>query len=245
MNPNHQALRARAAHADAASAAKPDGVFPAHANAVSAARAAALLAFVLLAAGGALAQPSKTTDAQQKTDKADEVTSAPPPMRYLPEEVRRRLEGETDLKARTHLALDLAEERLALAAQQTSDDRFEEATAEIGVYEALVADAVSSVQTSGRSKNKQRDILKRVEMTLRSHVPRLETIRRNLPAAHAVYFKSAIEFVNQQRDLALNTFYDNTVLRETARDKDKTAVGERAKGDAPAAPDNEKKPERQ
>lgn len=262
MNPNYQVPRARAAHASRDSAAYPNEVCAAHANGffsarasgVCAAHAAALVAFVLLAASGALAQPAKTpdtqqkSDAQQQTDKADELTSAPPPMRYLPEEVHRRLEGEADLKARTHLALDLAEERLARAAQQADADRFEEATAELGVYEALVADAVASVQTSGRSKNKQRDILKRVEMTLRSHVPRLETIRRNLPAAFAAYFKSGIEFVNAQRDLALNTFYDNTVIREPPPGKEKekaAAVGERANGNAAAAPDNEKKPERQ
>jgi hypothetical protein len=240
MNSNTDAPRACAAHANL--------IFPA--------RAAALVALALLASVGALAQPSKAVDAPQKADdvkkadevkRSDEVTTAPPPMRYLPEEVRRQLDGESDLKARTHLALDLADGRLARAAQQADADRFEEATAELGVYEALVADAVSSVQSSGRSKNKQRDILKHVEMTLRSHVPRLETIRRTLPAAFAAYFKSGIEFVNEQRDLALNTFYDDTVLRETAhgKDKEKAAVGERAKGDAPAAPDNEKKPEQQ
>jgi hypothetical protein len=269
MNSNTDAPRARAAHtnADPAAhagrhltphppkvfAARATGIFPAE---IFPARAAALLALVLFASVGALAQPSpqsKTADAQQKADdskqsdeakRADEVTTAPPPMRYLPEDVRRRLESESDLKARTRLALDLADGRLAHAAQQADADRFEEATAELGVYEALVADAVSSVQSSGRSKNKQRDILKHVEMTLRSHVPRLETIRRTLPAAFATYFRSGIEFVNEQRDLALNTFYDDTVLRETAhgKDKDKAAVGERAKGDAPAAPDTEKKP---
>jgi hypothetical protein len=229
MNPNQRAPRARAAN--------PAGAL--------ATRAALALAFVTLASAYALAQPAQDAAAQQKPDdvagqKADEVTNAPPPMLYLPEEVRRRLEGEGDLKARTHLALDLAEERLARAAQQADADRFEEATAELGVYEALVADAVRSVQSSGRSKGKQRDILKRVEMTLRSHVPRIETIRRELPAAHAAYFKSAIEFVNEQRDLALNTFYDDTVIRER---KDKAAVGERANSTGPAAPDNEKKPD--
>lgn len=255
MNSNTDAPRARAAHSNAAPSAHASRLSSSRPTEVFAAHAAALLALVLLASVGALAQPSKASDAQQKADdvkqadgvkRSDEVTTAPPPMRYLPEEVRRRLESESDLKARTRLALDLADGRLASAAQQADADRFEEATVELGVYEALVADAVTSVQSSGRSKNKQRDILKHVEMTLRSHVPRLETIRRTLPAAFAAYFKSGIEFVNEQRDLALNTFYDDTVLRETAhgKDKEKAAVGERAKGDAPAAPDSEKKPER-
>ena len=231
MNPKQRASRACAAN--------PAGAF--------AARAAVALAFVMLAAAYAPAQPAQDATAQQKADdatrqKADEVTNAPPPMLYLPEDVRHRLEGEGDLKARTRLALDLAEERLARAAERADADRFEEATAEIGVYEALVADSVHSVQSSGRGKNKQRDILKRVEMTLRSHVPRIETIRRTLPAAYAAYFKSAIGFVNEQRDLALNTFYDDTVIREH---KDKAAVGERANSSGPAAPDNERKPDHQ
>lgn len=226
MNPLHHAPRACAAHA----------------NRLSAARAGVALALLLFATGEALAQPSPATPAQQKTD---EVTSAPPPMRYIPEEVRRRLEGESDLKARTRLALELAEERLARAAERADSDRFEEATAELGVYEALVADTVGFVQSSGRSKGKQRDVLKHVEMTLRSHVPRIETIRRTLPAAYAAYFRSAIEFVTEQRDMALNTFYDDTVIRESAHGKDKAAVGERAKGDSPAAADSEKKPNQQ
>jgi|SRR5438105_692246 len=225
MNPKNHAARSCAAHET--------GVF--------AARAVVALAVLLLALGEALAQQAQAPAAQQQTD---DVTSAPPPMRYIPEEARHRLEGESDLKARTRLALELAEERLARAAERADSDRFEEATAELGIYEALVADAVGFVESSGRPKGKQRDVLKHVEMTLRSHVPRIETIRRALPAAHAAYFKSAIEFVNQQRDLALNSFYDDTVIREAAhaKDKEKAAVGERAKGDVPAAPDNEKKP---
>src|SRR5437764_3750600 len=147
MNPKQRASRACAAN--------PAGAF--------AARAAVALAFVMLAAAYAPAQPAQDAPAQQKSDdatrqKADEVTNAPPPMLYLPEDVRHRLEGEGDLKARTRLALDLAEERLARAAERADAERFEEATAEIGVYEALVADSVHSVQSSGRGKNKQRDI---------------------------------------------------------------------------------------
>lgn len=226
MNSKHSAPRAGAAHA----------------NEVFAARVIVALAFLALAFGDALAQQAQEPATQQNPDN---VTAAPP-MRYIPDEVRRKLEDEHDLKARTRLALDLAEERLARAAEQANADRFEEATNELGVYEAVVADAVRFVQTSaGRLTNKQRDILRHVEMTLRSHVPRLETVRRILPAAHATYVKSTIEFVNQQRDLALDSFYDDTVMRESAHGKAKPSVGVRANGTAAAAPDNEKKPDQQ
>jgi len=224
MNPKHNAPRADAAHA----------------NEVPAARFIVALALVVFAFGDASAQQAQETAPRQQSD---DVTTAPPPLRYIPDEVRRELDAEQDLKARTHLALDLAEERLARAAEQANADRFEEATAELGIYEAVVADAVRFVQSSSRRvTNKQRDILKHFEIALRSHVPRLETIRRTLPAAHAAYVKSTIEFVNRQRDQALDSFYDDTVMREAAHGKDKPAVGEHANGTAAATSDNEKKP---
>ena len=203
-------------------------------------RALFVVALFALACGEALAQ-----EAAAQKQQMDGVPSAPPPMRYMPEDVRRRLEAERDPKARTRLSLELAEERLARVAEQANADRFEAATGELGVYEAVVDDAIHFLKTSspGRANNKTRDLLKRVEMTLREHVPRLETIRRMLPSQHAVYLKDAIEFVREERDAALNSFYDDTVIPESRRQKEKPPVAERAKGDTPAAPEVEKKPE--
>ena len=203
-------------------------------------RALFVVALFALACGEALAQ-----EAAAQKQPSDGTPSAPPPMRYMPEDVRRRLEAEHDPKARTRLSLELAEERLTRVAEQANADRFEAATGELGVYEAVVDDAIHFLKSSspGRANNKTRDLLKRVEMTLREHVPRLETIRRMLPSQHAVYLKDAIEFVREERDAALNSFYDDTVIPESRRRKDKPPVAERAKGDAPAAPEVEKKPE--
>jgi len=203
-------------------------------------RALLVVALFALACGEALAQ-----EAAAQKQQTDGPPSAPPPMRYIPDDVRRRLEAERDPKARTRLSLELAEERLSRVAEQANADRFEAATGELGVYEAVVDDAIRFLKTSspGRTNNKMRDLLKRVEMTLREHVPRLETIRRMLPSQHAVYLKDAIEFVREERDAALNSFYDDTVIPEPRQQKDKPPAAERAKGDTPAAPEVEKKPE--
>jgi hypothetical protein len=213
-----------------------------------AARFLAALAFAALAFGTASAQDDRAT--QRAGDAAaprggDEVfAAAAPPLRYLPDDVRRQLEAEArDPKARSRLSLQLAEDRLARAAAASDAERFEESTNELGVYEAIVEDLIHYVQTSGRSGNKQRDLFKRIELALRAHVPRLETIRRGLPAAHAVYAKATIEFVRVQRDQALNAFYDDTVVPEPIRPAEKTASGERARGDVHPVPDGEKKPE--
>jgi len=197
----------------------------------------AALAFVALACSDAAAQ----TDASAQ--RADEPSAAPP-LRYVPDEVRRQLDAEArDVKARTKLGLQLAEDRLARASSASDADRFEECTNELGVYEAIVSDTIRYVQTSGRTGNKLRDTFKRIELTLRSHVPRIETLRRGLPAAHAVYAKETIEFVRAQRDQALSAFYDDSIIPEPIRPTPATAAGVRTGAAAHPVGDGEKKPE--
>ena len=198
------------------------------------ARALALAALVALSCGAARAQDAAAPQQQRE--------EGPPPLRYLPEDVRRRFEAERDLKARARLGMEIAEERLALAARFADEDRFEAATGEIGIYEAVVEDTVRYLRQSGRVNNKLRDIFKRVEITLRSHVTRLESIRRALPERHAVHLKNAIEFVRDHRDLALGAFYDDTVIREPRRPAGGAPAGERANSSVPAQMEAEKKP---
>jgi hypothetical protein len=196
-----------------------------------------VLVFTLLACAGANAQETTTT--QQRPE------DGPPPMRYMPPDVRQRLESAKDPKARARLSMEIAEERLLRAAQLAEGDRFEAATAEIGVYEAVIEDTVRTLHVSnpGRANNKLRDIFKRVEITLRSHITRLETIRRVLPERHAVYLKDAIDFVRDRRDLALSAFYSDSVLREPRRPELTTPSGERATTNTAAQPEAEKKPD--
>lgn len=200
-----------------------------------AARLLVLFGFLALACAESVAQPGTATLPQEDI--------APPPMRHIPDSVRRQLADEKDLKSRTRLSLDLADATLARSAEHVAAERWEQATGELGVYEAIVADAINYVQSSGPIKNKQRDVLKRIEMTLRAHVTRLETIRRSLPARHAVYVKTTIDFVLEQRDNALNAFYDDTVIPDARPNGDKPPASERAKGTTPVQPDIEKKPE--
>src|SRR3982751_6258417 len=69
----------------------------------------AALAFVALASGRASAQTE--TGAQRADDPA-----APPPLRYIPDDVRRQLDAESrDVKERVKLSLQLAEDRLTRA----------------------------------------------------------------------------------------------------------------------------------
>jgi hypothetical protein len=201
----------------------------------------ALAALFAFACNAALAQEP----AQQQPDASaqQQRDEGPPPMRYLPEDVRQRVEAEHDLKDRARLGMIIAEERLDRAAQMVEADRFVDATAEIGVYEAVVEDTLHYLQSSGKSNSKLRDIYKRVEITLRSHVTRLETIRRGLPERHGIYLKDAIDFVRDNRDLALGAFYTDSVVREPRRPAATAAAGAPAGGNTAAQADPEKKPD--
>lgn len=205
------------------------------------ASATMVLIFTLLACAGAQAQDG--AEPKQPPQRED----GPPPLRYMPPDVRQRLEGAKDVKERARLSMDIADERLARAAQFAEQDKFEAATGEIGVYEAVVDDTVRSLHASnpGRAGNKLRDVFKRVEITLRSHVTRLESIRRVLPERHAVYLKDAIDFVRERRDQALSAFYSDSVIREPRRPELTTPDGERATTNTAAQSAPDKKPDQQ
>jgi hypothetical protein len=186
--------------------------------------------------GEARAQESAAPQPMQRDE-------GPPPLRYLPQDLRGRLDAERDPKARAKLGMLIAEECLERAQQLVEQDQFVAATGQVGVYEAVVADTIGFLHKPGRANNKQRDIFKRVEITLRAHVTRLESIRRELPSQHAVYLIDAIEFVRDHRDKALGAFYDDNVIREPRRPAQTTAAGERATSNAPAQREDEKKPD--
>jgi hypothetical protein len=169
---------------------------------------------VVCAAVGAQAQQDRPAAS------AAQIEHAPPPMKYIPANLRQQLAAETDPKKRMRLSLTLAEERLASAEQLSNADKYEAAANELGIYEALVYDAIRYLHQFPPRSNKTRDLFKRFEMAVRSHLSRIETIRRATPSEHVVHVRDVLERVRDARTQALESFYDNTVLRdEPAKDK--------------------------
>ncbi len=148
-------------------------------------------------------------------------TPAPPPLRFVPEDARTRLDAERDIKKRARIGLDLAEERLARAEQLTADGQFDAAAAQLGIYQALIEDTIKYIQVRGRQGGKYRDASKRMELTLRPHGPRLEVLRRATPSDEAINVKAVYDYVRGARAEALNSFYGDTVLREDPSEKTK------------------------
>lgn len=146
---------------------------------------------------------------------------APPPMKYIPDAVRAELSAARDAKARIRRTLELAEMRLAGAESRTGAQQFDAAAAELGIYQALISDAVSYVQQMGRSDGKTRDLFKLIEQVLYKHSGRIEAMRRDTPSEYVANIRAALNHTRDTRTDALNAFYGNTVLREVPPDKAK------------------------
>ncbi|MCA1565046.1 MAG: hypothetical protein LC803_05320 [Acidobacteria bacterium] len=138
---------------------------------------------------------------------------APPPMVYIPEEARTQLLSARDEKTRSRLSLELAEARLARAEQQTALKQFNAATADLGVYQALMEDAIQYLYRAGDGGNRSRDLFKRIEQSLHKHAARVEAMRRATPGEFAGNVLALIRLIRELRTEALDAFYSDTVVR--------------------------------
>jgi hypothetical protein len=140
---------------------------------------------------------------------------APPPLKIITRSERSQLNESKDPKTRLKTTIELAETHLANTESQTSQHDYDKAAAEAGMYWALVEDAFIFMKTMDRDNNKRRDLYKRLELALRAHGPRWSTIRRSTPSEYAVWIKEIEDFARKGRTEALNSFYGNTVLRDS------------------------------
>ncbi|HEY6230478.1 MAG TPA: hypothetical protein VIW64_04385 [Pyrinomonadaceae bacterium] len=139
---------------------------------------------------------------------------APPPLRIIPRAERTQLNEARDDKARVKLTIELAETHLANAELKTSDQQYDSAEAEAGIYWALLDDVLSFMRKVDRDSNRKRDLYKRLELALRAHGIRLYAMRRTTPAEYAYWLKEIEDFARSSRTEALNSFYGHTVIRD-------------------------------
>jgi len=140
--------------------------------------------------------------------------TAPPPFKMIVKEERSQIEATDDAKRRLKLTIDFAGAHLARAEQHTAREDYEAASAEVGMYHALIESALQFLSTFKRDTNKTRDLYKRLELALRADGPRLTAMRRVTPLEFAVWIKKVEDFARDGRTEALNSFYGHTVVRD-------------------------------
>jgi len=146
--------------------------------------------------------------------------TAPPPFKMIVKEERTALEQTVnDPTKRLKLTIQFAGAHLTAAEQHTGRENYEAASVEVGMYHALIENALQFLSTFKRDSNKTRDLYKRLELALRADGPRLTAMRRITPLEFAVWIKHVEDFARDGRTEALNSFYGHTVVREQKNDK--------------------------
>ena len=173
-----------------------------------------LLSAVLLLPALICVQAIYAQDAQQLSQPSPTPLTAPPPLKTIAAEERGQIEQTRDSGKRVRMTIDFAAVHLTKAEQHTTQENFDAAAAEVGMYHALIENAFEFLSTFKRDSNKTRDNYKRLELALRSHGPRLTNIRRTTPLEFAVWIKKVEDFAREGRTEALNSFYGHTVVRE-------------------------------
>lgn len=172
-----------------------------------------LLAFVL--SPSIHAQESQSQATPQPTP-----LTAPPPFKMIVKEEREALDDTAkDPSKRLKLTIEFADGHLLRAEQHTSRQNYEAAASEVGMYHALVENALQFLSTFKRDSNKTRDLYKRLELALRADGPRLTAMRRVTPLEFAVWIKKVEDFARDGRTEALNSFYGQTVEKPVRTDK--------------------------
>lgn len=155
-----------------------------------------------------------------------DLPSAPPPLRFIPNEDQAQLSMARDGKARTRLSLELCEARLRQAEKFTSENKFDRAATELGVYQALVEDSFRYLRSENDGRAKFRDLFRRLEQTLRAHDARIQAMRRLTPAVYGIHVQNTSDALRRVRTNALNAFFGEGTVNdsgELTQDSDSSA----------------------
>ncbi len=137
---------------------------------------------------------------------------APPPLKIISKEEKSQLDAETEVKRRTKLSLELMEARLLKAETFGKQEEYREMFNQLGSFHALMDNTVNFLSSSDTNKGKVLNNFKRVELSLRKYITRLELVRRDLPIKYEFYVRKLVRFVREARTKAVEPLFGDTVL---------------------------------
>ena len=146
---------------------------------------------------------------------SDAIDLAPPPLKILQKADQEQLDREKDIGDRTKLALKLMDGRLASAENQNSIQNFDGMFRELGHFHAIMDNGLEYLNRNNTGKGKVLDNFKRLEIGLRKFIPRLETIRRELPLKYEDYVRKLMIRIRDARAKATEPLFGETVVPNT------------------------------
>ncbi len=143
----------------------------------------------------------------------------PPPLKIISKAEKSLLDAEIDVKRRTKLSLELIEARLLKAETFGKQEEYREMFNELGSFHALMDNTINFLNNSHTNKGKVLNNFKRVELSLRKYVTRLELVRRDLPIKYELYVRKLVRFVREARTKAVEPLFGETVLPGSNNEK--------------------------
>lgn len=159
-----------------------------------------LFVLMIAAAGHSLAQENELPEGV-----------VPPPLSVLSEEESDSLEGESNIKKRTKLAIEFMETRITGSEASADKEDYQDALQQLAHFEALMNDTYRYIYINDYKKSALKNY-KRLEIALREFINRLELVRRALPFSHSYHVSELIKSVREVRRKSVDSFYGNTVL---------------------------------
>jgi len=138
--------------------------------------------------------------------------TAPPPLKILSKSEKSQLEAVTDIKERTKLAIELIEARLLKAEGFGQKEEYAQMFTELGGFHALVENTINFLNANNNNSGKVLNNFKRVELSLRKYITRLELIRRDLPIRYELYVRQLVKQIREARTKAVEPLFDDTVV---------------------------------
>src|SRR5262249_50542108 len=143
-----------------------------------------------------------------------EDDEAPPPIKQLSKDEKKSLTSETNAKGHTELSLELMNKRMSNAESLNANGHFDDMFKELGAFNALMDESLNFLVTQDKDKGKVLYNFKRLDIGLRAFMPRLETIRRDLPSKYDPYVKRLVKYISEAREKALEPMFGNTVVSD-------------------------------
>lgn len=144
----------------------------------------------------------------------DPDEALPPPIRIISKDEKARLDSDREVKSRTKLALELMDTRILAAEKELSAVNYDAMLGNLGAFEALMDNHLDFLNRADSDNRRVLDNFKRFEIGLRKFVPRIETIRRELPFQFEQLVRNVGKYLRDARTRALDPLFGDTVVRE-------------------------------
>lgn len=139
--------------------------------------------------------------------------AAPPPLKMISKAERTALDAlDADVSERTKLSLLLMESRLKQAEDLYARDSFDAMFGELGGLDALIDNTLNFLKKNAGGRGKILNNYKKLELSLRKFTPRIELIRRELPARYEYWVRSLIKNVRAARSKAIEPMFGDSVV---------------------------------